>query len=225
MVWIGRHIHEGTHRPLARQWHPNCHYVSGWNPLSDPYAGAVGPGFLLVHDDARPHVARVCRQFLEDEGIDTIEWLPRSPNLNPIKHLWDIMFQSATRLHLRLSRSSVMPWSKSGRKYPRTPSVVSLGRCQACIQARGGHTNYWVPFWVAAMKFQQNGLHQTMWHPFVPNTLPNPYQYRYPAWHFSHWEQCICIYVCMYIYIYMYVCIYIYIYIHTYKYHYFPQST
>ncbi len=31
-------------------------------------------------------------------------------------------------------------------------------RCQVCIQARGGHTNYWVPFWVAAMKFQQNGL-------------------------------------------------------------------
>ncbi len=40
-----------------------------------PYAGAVCPGFLLVHDNARPHVARVCRQFLEDEGTDTIEWV------------------------------------------------------------------------------------------------------------------------------------------------------
>ncbi len=39
-----------------------------------PYAGAVGPGFLLMHDNTQPHVARVCRQFLEDEGIDTIEW-------------------------------------------------------------------------------------------------------------------------------------------------------
>ena len=43
-------------------------------PMVRPYAGAVGPGSLLMHDNARPHVARVCRQYLEDEGIVTIEW-------------------------------------------------------------------------------------------------------------------------------------------------------
>ncbi|KAI4897294.1 hypothetical protein NFI96_024654, partial [Prochilodus magdalenae] len=43
-------------------------------PIVRPYAGAVGPEFLLVHNHARPHVARVCRQFLENEGIDTIDW-------------------------------------------------------------------------------------------------------------------------------------------------------
>ena len=32
-------------------------------PIVRPYAGAVGPGFLRVQDNARPHVARVCRQF------------------------------------------------------------------------------------------------------------------------------------------------------------------
>lgn len=39
-------------------------------PIVRPYAGA---GFPLMHDNARPYVARVCRQYLEDEGIDTIE--------------------------------------------------------------------------------------------------------------------------------------------------------
>ncbi|KAI4874147.1 hypothetical protein NFI96_015663, partial [Prochilodus magdalenae] len=32
-------------------------------PLVRPYTGVVGPGFLLVHNNAWPHVARVCRHF------------------------------------------------------------------------------------------------------------------------------------------------------------------
>ncbi|KAK3549665.1 hypothetical protein QTP86_006539 [Hemibagrus guttatus] len=70
------------------------HYDEILGPIVRPYTGAVGPGFLLMHDNARPHVARVYRQFLKDEGIDTIEWPPRSSDLNPIEHLWDVMFWS-----------------------------------------------------------------------------------------------------------------------------------
>ncbi|MCJ8746846.1 hypothetical protein PDJAM_G00146480 [Pangasius djambal] len=87
-------------------------------PIVRPYAGAVGPGFLLVHDNAQPHVARVCRQFLEDEGIDTIEWPQRSPDLNPIEHLWDIMFRSIGHRQLapqtvqELSDARVQIWEE-----------------------------------------------------------------------------------------------------------------
>ncbi|CDR18049.1 unnamed protein product [Oncorhynchus mykiss] len=63
-------------------------------PLVRPYAGAVGPGFLLMQDDARPHVAGVCQQFLQEEGIDAMDWPARSPDLNPIDHIWDIMSRS-----------------------------------------------------------------------------------------------------------------------------------
>ncbi|KAK3552357.1 hypothetical protein QTP86_011292 [Hemibagrus guttatus] len=58
-----------------------------FGPIFRPYTGAVGPGFLLVHDNARHHVASVSSQFIEDEAIDTIEWPTRSSDLNPIEHL------------------------------------------------------------------------------------------------------------------------------------------
>ncbi|KAI5104456.1 Fc receptor-like protein 5 [Silurus meridionalis] len=48
-------------------------------PIVSTYAGAGDPEFFLVHDKARPRVARECRQFiLEDEEIDTIDWPPCS---------------------------------------------------------------------------------------------------------------------------------------------------
>ncbi|KAI4886961.1 hypothetical protein NFI96_007821 [Prochilodus magdalenae] len=69
-------------------------------PLVRPYAGAVGPGFLLMQDNARSHVAGVCRQFLQDEGIEAMDWPARSPDLNPIEHIWDIMSRSIHQRHV-----------------------------------------------------------------------------------------------------------------------------
>ncbi|CAJ0924595.1 unnamed protein product [Ranitomeya imitator] len=69
-------------------------------PLVRPYAGAVGPGFLLMQDNARPHVAGVCQQFLQDEGSEAMDWPARSPDLNQIEHIWDIMFRTIHQRHV-----------------------------------------------------------------------------------------------------------------------------
>lgn len=128
-------------------------------PIVRPYAGAVGPGFLLMHDNARPHVARVCRQYLEDEGIETIEWPSRSPDLNPIEHLWDIMFRSIRRRQVapqtvqQLRDALTQIWEEMPQDTIRRLIRSMPRRCQACIQARGGHTRYWKAFWVAEIKF------------------------------------------------------------------------
>ncbi|KAK3529116.1 hypothetical protein QTP70_016548 [Hemibagrus guttatus] len=110
-----------------------------WPPFR-PYTGAVSPGFLLVHDDAWRHVARACRQFLEDEGIDdTIEWPPCSPNLNPIEPLGHFGPSDTARLHLRLSRSSVVQiWEEIPQDTIRHLIMSMPQHFQACIQAHRG---------------------------------------------------------------------------------------
>ncbi len=110
-------------------------------PIVSPYAGAVDPGFLLVHENARPHCARVCRQFLEDEGTDTIEWPPHSPDLNPIEHLWEIMFEVAPQTVQELSDTLVQIWEEIPQDTIHCLFRSMPRCCQACIQARRGHTN------------------------------------------------------------------------------------
>ena len=39
-----------------------------------------------MDDNARPHRAGVVNDYLEDEGIERLDWPSRSPDLNPIEH-------------------------------------------------------------------------------------------------------------------------------------------
>jgi len=43
---------------------------------------------MLQHDNARPHVARICTQFLEAENIPVLAWPSYSPDMSPIVHVW-----------------------------------------------------------------------------------------------------------------------------------------
>ncbi len=57
------------------------------NPHVKPYAGAVGEGFIHIHDNARPHTAGACTAYLDQQGIAVLDWPSKSPNLKPIEHL------------------------------------------------------------------------------------------------------------------------------------------
>lgn len=82
----------------------------------------------LLFIPTRHYVVRHSRQFIENERITTY-WPPCSP-LGP---------SDATRLHLTLSRSSVMSRSRPSR----TPSAISIG---ACLTLPGMHTCSWSPY-------------------------------------------------------------------------------
>jgi ASC-1-like (ASCH) protein len=100
-----------------------------------------------MQDNARPHVAGVFQQFLQEEGIDAMDCSARSLDLNPIEHIWDITSHSIQR-HVapqtvqELADAFVQVWEEIPQETIRHLIRSMPRRCREVIQARGGHTQY-----------------------------------------------------------------------------------
>ncbi|GBM43139.1 Transposable element Tcb1 transposase [Araneus ventricosus] len=110
-----------------------------------PYAGEIGDDFLLQDDNARPHRARIVDDYLKQETIQRMEWPARSPDLNPIEHVWDA-------LRTRLAALNPPPQTLSTRatalkeQWPSLPTQL-IDRIidsitHRCIASMGNHTPY-----------------------------------------------------------------------------------
>ena len=55
-------------------------------PEAVPFLQRHGPA-ILMHDNARPHVARICRQFLNRNNVNVLPWPIVPPDMNPIEHI------------------------------------------------------------------------------------------------------------------------------------------
>ncbi|GFV09128.1 transposable element Tc3 transposase [Trichonephila clavipes] len=118
------------------------------DPYVHPYAAAIGNDFILMNDNARPHRARIVEEYLEDHGLERMEWPARSPDLNPIEHLWDYLGREVAALNPpprslhELKQGLLCVWSSL--PIPVSDNLInSMGnRCRQCIQVRGGHIPY-----------------------------------------------------------------------------------
>ncbi|GFX85134.1 transposable element Tcb2 transposase [Trichonephila clavipes] len=112
------------------------------------FRGAMGLQFLFMDDNAPCHRTVAAEQLLESEDIERMDWPARSPDLNPIEHVWDFLgrrlaartLPPVTIRELRLALQD--EWAAMPLQLIDT-LILSIGRrCETCLVVRGDHIPY-----------------------------------------------------------------------------------
>lgn len=113
-----------------------------------PYAPYIGEDFILMQDNARPHAARAVDEYLDRVGLTRMEWPARSPDINPIEHVWDMLgkrvrhhIPSPSNLH-ELRNVLKEEWDNIDQGEIQSLINGMNRRVIALMHARGGNTLY-----------------------------------------------------------------------------------
>jgi hypothetical protein len=129
---------------------------------------------VYQQDNERPHTARISIDFLNNANICVMPWSAFSPDLAPIEHVWDelgrrvysrpnkpttvdglrrVLTEEWNNIYSRpnkpttvdgLRRTLTEEWNNMPQTFIQNIILSMCLRCTACINARGGHTRYWL---------------------------------------------------------------------------------
>jgi transposase len=150
MVWGGISFQGRTELVPINEGRMTAHrYITDiLEPHVIPYGPFIGDNFLLMHDNARPHVARIVSEYLEEVNVVAMNWPARSPDLNPIEHVWDHLgwamqhHQAPIRNLNELQNQLGVIWDNMDQEYIHRLFEGLPRRMEAVIRARGGNTRY-----------------------------------------------------------------------------------
>lgn len=113
----------------------------------------LNPNLQFMQDRAPGHSAAYTIEELNERGIYPIFWLAYSPDLNPIEAVWNKMKDYIEAYYLD-GEAGKQPtydqlrvivreaWDSITVKFLRELIKSMPARCQAVIDAKGGHTKY-----------------------------------------------------------------------------------
>ncbi len=82
---------------------------------------------------------------IEDKCISVMNWVARSPDINPIEHTWNILSRRIRqRLHCPDNIENLVDaLVQKLQIIPQLGHQEYATSCQECVDDRGGHTSYW----------------------------------------------------------------------------------
>ncbi|KAK9680821.1 hypothetical protein QE152_g38791 [Popillia japonica] len=109
----------------------------------------LGDDATFMHDNARPHTARMFTEYLDHVQITRFAWLARTRYMNPIEYVWDEMGKRL-RKHVPAPGNSgelcdilLQKWDNLPQNMIQNLIQRMPRRFQAVITtARGGNTCY-----------------------------------------------------------------------------------
>ena len=114
-----------------------------------PWATRVfGHNFVYVQDNAPPHTARDSVAFLDQQDVEVMDWPARSPDMNPIDHVWDQMsvwiwdMDDPPSTVAELNNAVCQAWAAVWPGRLRTLVESMPHPVRALLVARGRHTRY-----------------------------------------------------------------------------------
>ena len=99
---------------------------------------------ILQQDNARPHVARVCQDFLANSNIAPLAWPPYSPDLTAIEHMWDELDRRVRKRRnppatlAQLRNALIDEWNNIPMRTVNALVNSTQRRIRAATVARGG---------------------------------------------------------------------------------------
>ena len=97
-------------------------------------------------DNAPAHRSAVVVDFLQERHVPLLEWPARSPDLNPVEHVWDYLgrkVQSENPINLRhLAEIVEVEWDLIPQEFINNLIDSMPRRVRAVIEANGGTTRF-----------------------------------------------------------------------------------
>ncbi|GFT28181.1 transposable element Tcb2 transposase [Trichonephila clavipes] len=112
------------------------------------FRGAVGDKFVFMDDNATCHRTFAVQDCLDSEGIQRLVWPARSPDLNPIKNVWDALGRQVDGRNYpptnknTLIRALTEEWDKLPQQLLDNVVQSMVRRVECCITLHGGHIPY-----------------------------------------------------------------------------------